>query len=225
LFNKQLNEVEMMQPKDFEEQLAKGTTTVAIKCKDAAVLVADMRASMGTLVASNHAKKVHQLNDFSAITIAGLVSDAQYIIDIMQAQIRLFELDRKRRPKISMIANLVKNMLYGQYRAYFPFFVQLIVGGWDNTGPHVFSFDMAGSLSEDDWFASGSGSPMAFGVLEADYKSDLTEKEGIKLALKALKSAIKRDTATGDGIRAVVVNEKGFKELTKEEIIEHGGAL
>jgi proteasome beta subunit len=214
-----------MQPKDFEEQLAKGTTTVAIKCKDAAVLVADMRASMGTLVASNHAKKVHQLNDFSAITIAGLVSDAQYIIDIMQAQIRLFELDRKRRPKISMIANLVKNMLYGQYRAYFPFFVQLIVGGWDNTGPHVFSFDMAGSLSEDDWFASGSGSPMAFGVLEADYKSDLTEKEGIKLALKALKSAIKRDTATGDGIRAVVVNEKGFKELTKEEIIEHGGAL
>ena len=214
-----------MQPKDFEEQLAKGTTTVAIKCKDSAVLVADMRASMGTLIASNHAKKVHQLNEFSAMTIAGLVSDAQYIIDIMQAQIRLFELDRKRQPKISMIANLVKNMLYGQYRAYFPFYVQLIVGGWDKTGPHVFSFDMAGSLSEDDWFASGSGSPMAFGVLEADYEDDLTEKEGIKLALKALKSAIKRDTATGDGIRAVVINGKGFKELTQEEIIEHGGAI
>ena len=77
-----------MQPTDIEKQLAKGTTTVAVKCKDCAILVADMRASMGTLVASDHAKKVHQLNDFSAITIAGLVSDAQYIIDIMQAQIR-----------------------------------------------------------------------------------------------------------------------------------------
>jgi proteasome beta subunit len=214
-----------MQPKDFEDQLAKGTTTVAIKCKDAAIMVADMRASMGTLVASDHAKKVHQLNDYSAMTIAGLVSDAQYIIDIMQAQIRLFELDRKRKPKTSMIANLVKNMLYGQYRAYFPFFVQLMVGGWDNTGPHIFSFDMAGSLSEDKWFATGSGSPLAIGVLEADYEDDMTEKEGVKLALKALKSAIKRDTATGDGIRAVVINSKGFKELTQEEIIEHGGAL
>ncbi|MBN1328956.1 MAG: proteasome subunit beta [Candidatus Heimdallarchaeota archaeon] len=215
-----------MQPNNIEEQLAKGTTTVAVKCKDCAILVADMRASMGTLVASDHAQKVHRLNDYSAITIAGLVSDAQYIIDIMQAQIRLFELDRKRRPKISMIANLVKNMLYGQYRSYFPYYVQLMVGGWDEkTGPHVYSFDMAGSISEDDWFSTGSGSPLAIGVLEALYEHNMTQKEGLKLALKALKAAIKRDTATGDGIRAVVIDNNGFKEFTKEEIIEHGGAL
>ena len=215
-----------MQPvNDIEKQLAKGTTTVGIKCKDCAILVADMRASMGTLVASDHAKKVHQLNDFSAITIAGLVSDAQYIIDIMQAQIRLFELDRKRKPKTSMIANLVKNMLYGQYRSYFPYYVQLIVGGWDKLGPHIFSFDMAGSLSEDDWFSSGSGSPMAFGVLEALYKENMSEDEGLKIALKALKAAIKRDTATGDGISAVIIDEKGFRQLSKEEIIKHGGEL
>lgn len=214
-----------MQPNNIEQQLAKGTTTVAVKCKDCAILVADMRASMGTLVASDHAKKVHRLNDYSAITIAGLVSDAQYIIDIMQAQIRLFELDRKRRPKTSMIANLVKNMLYGQYRQYFPFYVQLMVGGWDQTGPHIFSFDMAGSISEDDWMSTGSGSPLAIGVLEAMYEKDMTEKEGMKLALKAMKSAIKRDTATGDGIRAVVIDSKGFRELSKEDITEHGGAL
>jgi len=215
-----------MQPiNNVEEQLAKGTTTVALKCKDCAILVADMRASMGTLVASDHAKKVHQLNDFSAMTIAGLVSDAQYIVDIMQAQIRLFELDRKRKPKISMIANLVKNMLYGQYRSFFPFFVQLMVGGWDNLGSHIYSFDMAGSVSEDDWFSTGSGSPLAIGVLEAMYKANMTEKEGMELALKALKAAIKRDTATGDGISAVVIDNKGFRQLTKEEIIAHGGTL
>ncbi len=214
-----------MQPNNIEQQLTKGTTTVAVKCKDCAILVADMRASMGTLVASDHAKKVHQLNDYSAITIAGLVSDAQYIIDIMQAQIRLFELDRKRKPKTSMIANLVKNMLYGQYRQYFPFYVQLMVGGWDKAGPHIFSFDMAGSVSEDDWMSTGSGSPLAIGVLEVMYEKDMTEKEGMVLALKALKSAIKRDTATGDGIRAVVIDRKGFRELSKEDIIEHGGAL
>ncbi len=214
-----------MQPNNIEQQLTKGTTTVAVKCKDCAILVADMRASMGTLVASDHAKKVHRLNDYSAITIAGLVSDAQYIIDIMQAQIRLFELDRKRKPKTSMIANLVKNMLYGQYRQYFPYYVQLMVGGWDKTGPHIFSFDMAGSVSEDDWMSTGSGSPLAIGVLEVMYEKDMTEKEGMKLALKALKSAIKRDTATGDGIRAVVIDSKGFRELSKEDIIEHGGAL
>ncbi|MEA2070513.1 MAG: proteasome subunit beta [Asgard group archaeon] len=215
-----------MQPQsDIEKQLAKGTTTVALKGKDSVVLVADMRASMGTLVASDHAKKVHQLNDFSAMTIAGLVSDAQYIVDIMKAQLRLFELDRKRKPKISMIANLVKNMLYQQYRSYFPYFVQLIVGGWDKLGPHIFSFDMSGSLSEDDWFATGSGSPVAMGVLEALYDEDLSESEAIKLALKSLKAAIKRDTATGDGIRAVIIDEEGFKELSKEEIQKHGGEI
>ncbi|MBD3191479.1 MAG: archaeal proteasome endopeptidase complex subunit beta [Candidatus Heimdallarchaeota archaeon] len=214
-----------MQPQKIEEELKKGTTTVALKCKDCVVLVADMRASMGTLVASKTAKKIHQLNDYSAMTIAGLVSDAQYIVDIIQAQIRLFELDRKRRPKISMIANLVKNMLYGQYRSLFPFFVQLIVGGWDKTGAHIYSFDMAGSLSEEDWFASGSGSPMAFGVLEAMYEEGLSKKKGIELALTALKSAIKRDTATGDGIKAVVIDSDGFKELEKDEIKQYGGEI
>ncbi|MHA1738100.1 MAG: proteasome subunit beta [Candidatus Heimdallarchaeota archaeon] len=214
-----------MQPVDIEKQLLKGTTTVAIQCKDCAVMVADMRASMGTLVASDHAKKVHQLNDYSAMTIAGLVSDAQYIVDIMQAQIRLFELDRKRKPKTSMIANLVKNMLYNQYRAYFPYYVQLMVGGWDQTGPHIFSFDMAGSVSEDPWFATGSGSPVAFGVLQVLAEENMTEKEGLKVALKALKAAIKRDTATGDGIRAVVIDSKGFRELSQEEIKELGGTI
>ena len=218
-------EVEKLQPVDIEKQLMKGTTTVAIKCKDCAVMVADMRASMGTLVASDHAKKVFQLNDYSAMTIAGLVSDAQYIVDIMQAQIRLFELDRKRLPKTSMIANLVKNMLYGQYRAYFPYYVQLMVGGWDQTGPHVFSFDMSGSVSEDPWFSTGSGSPVAFGVLQALAEENMTEKEGLKVALKALKAAIKRDTATGDGIRAVVIDSKGFRELSQDEIKELGGAI
>ena len=82
---------------------------------------------------------------------------------------------------------------------------------------------MAGSLSEDDWFSSGSGSPIAFGVLETLYEKDMTEKEGLKVALKALKAAIKRDTATGDGIRAVVIDSKGFRELSKQEIIEHLG--
>jgi proteasome beta subunit len=213
-----------MQPQ-MDKELMKGTTTVAVKCKDCAVLVADMRASMNTLVASDHAKKIHQLNEYSAMTIAGLVSDAQYIVDIMQAQIRLFELDRKRKPKTSMIANLVKSMLYQQYRSYFPYYVQLIVGGWDKYGPHIFSFDLSGSLSEDDWFATGSGSPIAFGVLEALYEEKLSKDEGIELALKALKAAIKRDTATGDGIRAVVIDKDGFKELSKEEIIKHGGKL
>lgn len=195
-----------------------GTTTIALRIKDGVVVAADKRASMGTFVASKKAEKVHILNDFTVATIAGLVSDAQYLINLTRANINLYELARGYPPTSKMAGNLLASIMYEQYRQYFPYYVNMIVAGLDKEGPHVFNLDMAGGITDEDFASTGSGSLVAIGVLESTWKADLLEKDGIAIAIKALSTAISRDTATGDGMDVAVVNKKGVKRLKPEEV-------
>jgi len=194
-------------------QLVKGTTGLALKFANGIIIVADRRASMGTFVASKTAKKVHKLNEYTAMGIAGLVSDAQSLIDVMKAELRLYELENSFQPTIRVAGSLLATIIHGSYRRFQPYWVQLLVGGIDRRGSHIYVLDPSGSISEEDYFAIGSGTLLAIGVLEAMWKPDLTKAKAKELALTALKTAIGRDTATGNGIDGIIFS-------TKDEVAE-----
>ena len=195
-----------------------GTTTVALRFKGGIVAAADKRATMGSFVASKKAEKLHELNKFTVATIAGMVSDAQYLVNLTRANINLYELSRGYAPSTKMSGNLLASIMYEQYRSYFPYWVNMMVCGLDDEGPHVYTLDMAGGISDEDFASTGSGSMIAYGVLESSWKKNLPEAEGLKIAIIALTTAISRDAATGDGMDVVIVNKAGVKRLTPEEI-------
>ncbi|UCE13176.1 MAG: proteasome subunit beta [Candidatus Heimdallarchaeota archaeon] len=197
------------------EQLLKGTTGVALKYTDGMILVADRRASAGTFVASKHAKKLHKLNEYTGMGIAGLVSDAQTLIDVMKSELRLYELENGFDPSVKVAASLLATIIHGGFRRYTPWWVQLLVGGVDRRGSHVYVLDPSGSLSEEDYIAIGSGTLLAMGVLEASWKPDLTKAKAKEIGINALKMAIGRDTATGNGIDGLIfsVKEKAPEEF------------
>lgn len=197
-----------------------GTTTLALKYKGGVVVATDNRASAGYMVASPRAKKLHKLNDKTVMTIAGLVSDAQYLVKLLRAEIKLFELNRDREMPTSGVGNRLGSIMYQQFRTGFPFYVGLILAGFDSKGSQIFSFDGAGGLSEDPYASTGSGSPFAYGTLEALYEEDMSEAEAIKLGLLALRSAIIKDIATGDGMDLAVITKDGIRMLTKDEMKE-----
>jgi proteasome beta subunit len=201
---------------DKIERLKTGTTTVGIVYKDGVVLAAERKATMGYLVASKYAKKIMPLADYVAMTTAGAVGDAQALERYMKAEIRLYELAEERKMPVSAISYLLANILHS--RRFYPYFVQLLVGGYDEK-PQLFSFDPTGSIiKEDEYFSTGSGSVMALGVLEDKYKPGMTEDETVKLAVRSIKSAIERDIGSGgSGIDVCVVNKNGVKMLSDTE--------
>lgn len=207
-------------PDYLPPEVKHGTTTVALSFKDGVVMAADNRASAGYMVASPKAKKLHVLGKSTAMSIAGSVSDAQYLVKLMRAEINLYELNREREMPTRMIGNLLSNVLYGQYRSMFPYFIGPILAGVDEKGGHIYPMDIAGSMTEEPWASTGSGSPYAIGVMEAMWKPDLDAAEAKKVALLALRSAIKKDIATGDGMDLLVLTKDGVEKVTKEEIIE-----
>jgi len=196
----------------------RGTTTVGLVFRDGVVIAADKRASAGTFIASKKAQKIHPITDKIVFTISGLVADAQILVKWIRNYIRRISIERDRPPLVREVASVTSVLLHTNFRSLLPFLVHFIIGGIDQLGPHIFFLDHTGAAHEDKFMATGSGSPVAYGVLEANYREGIDEDEAVKLALRALRSAIRRDTATGDGIDLVVVKGDGLRFFKPEEI-------
>jgi len=200
-----------------ETGILKGTTTLGVVCKDGVILGTDTRATMGTYVASKHAKKVYQITDNLAMTIAGGVAIAQKVVEILQVNSRLYELEKNRPILVKSAARLVSNLLFQNREVGMPLPMQALVGGFDETGPHVFNLDPYGSLMEEKMVSTGACSPFAYGVLEAESKEDSSVQKMIPVVVRAVDAAMKRDVASGDSFDIVVIDGKGFRELSQEE--------
>jgi len=199
----------------INQLVLKGTTTIGLVCKNSVVLASDTRVTMGSYVAHKHGKKIYKIDDHLAMTISGGVADAQRTVDILKVNAQLYKLNMDRPMPVSSAARLIANLLFSS--RYAPLIAQVLIGGMDDTGPHVFSLDPFGSLTEEKCVATGSGSPIAYGILEDRFKENLSAKEVLPVIVKAVDSAMKRDTASGDSFNVAVIDVKGYRELTKEE--------
>ncbi len=194
------------------ERLGTGATAVGIKTKDSIVLAAEKRVSYGGFVMSKSAKKVFRIKDRYGMAFAGLFADIQTLKRVMEVQIHSYEIENMRPISVRSAARLLSVIMY-QYKT-FPFLSEVIFAGIDETGPHLYVMDALGSLIEDDYAAIGTGAPIAIGILESNYKKELSIEEAEKLAIKAIEAAISRDAVSGDGIDVVVISPKGSKEYT-----------
>jgi proteasome beta subunit len=211
-----LEKNEMINVNDAVNRLVlKGTTTIGVVCKNGVILASDTRVTAGFYVAHKHGKKIYRIDDHLAMTISGGVADAQRTVDVLTANAQLYKLNTGRPMPISSAARLIANLLFSS--RYAPLIAQVLIGGVDDTGQHVFSLDPFGSLTEEKCVATGSGSPIAYGVLEDKYKEDMSTKEILPVIVKAVDSAMKRDAASGDSFNVAVINDKGYQELTEEE--------
>jgi len=201
--------------KTIDEMAFKGTTTVGAISTNGVVLASDTRVTAGSLVIHKKGKKVYKVDDHIAMTISGLVADAQQTVEILKANSRLYRLQRKSPIPISSAARLVANMFFSNRLS--PFLAQIIIGGVDNTGPHLFMIDPFGSITEEKYVATGSGSPVAYGVLEEKFQEGLPLKEVLQIVVKSVNSAMKRDVASGDSYDVSVIDLNGYRELNDDE--------
>jgi proteasome beta subunit len=202
----------------YQESL-KGTTTAGLVFEEGVILASEMRATMGYMIATKKAKKIYQIADRIGMTTAGGVGDAQQLARLMTVECSLYEIRRGRPMTVGAAATLLSNILNNN--RYYPYYVQLLVGGVDERGPNLFAVDALGGASrEEELVATGSGSPMAYGVLEDRYRKGMKEEEAVALAVRGVRAAIKRDAGSGEGIHVVVITKDSYREITDQEITE-----
>ncbi|USS40324.1 archaeal proteasome endopeptidase complex subunit beta [Thermococcus aggregans] len=187
-----------------------GTTTVGIKLKDGVVLAADTQASLDHMVETLNIKKILPITDRIAITTAGSVGDLQALARMLEAEARYYQFTWGRPMTAKAMANLLSNIL--NESKWFPYMVQIIIGGYVEE-PTLASLDPLGGLIFDNYTATGSGSPFAIAILEDGYKEDMAIEEAKELAIRAVRTAGKRDVYTGERkIQVVTITKDGMKE-------------
>ena len=200
---------------NVEEKILHGTTTVGIKAKDGVILCADMRASAGYFIANNNTMKIQKIDEHAGMTMAGGVADAQNITDILRYHANLHRIEKQEPIPIKSLTRLT-SLIFHQNRGY-PFIADILVGGYDKTGPDLYNIDMFGSVEKKTFVTTGSGSPVAYGLMEEEYHDNLSVEDAKIIALRAVKAAITRNIGTGDGINIAILDKDGFRLLTKEQ--------
>ena len=194
--------------------LPTGATVVGIKCSDGTVVATDSLITWGTLTLSEKGIKAFKLTDTIVLASAGLTSDYQMLVNRLKAMIKLYELNQKKTISVRALSKMIANTLYS--RRMMPLYVQTVVVGVDDEGPQLYTLDMGGSLIPDEFTAAGSGTRTAYGVLENEYRPDLTVKEAEKIAVEAVKAAIARDIQSGGSIRIMTVTKDGINERVED---------
>ena len=200
---------------NVQEKILHGTTTVGIKATDGVILCADMRASAGYFIANNNTMKIQKIDEHAGMTMAGGVADAQNITDILRYHANMHRIQKHESISIKSLTRLT-SLIFHQNRGY-PFIADILVGGYDNAGPALYNIDMFGSAEKKNYVTTGSGSPVAYGLLEEEYHDDLTVEEAKVIALRSVKAAIIRNIGTGDGINIAIIDKNGFRLLTKDQ--------
>ncbi len=194
----------------MSEYYLPGATTVGIVCKEGVILASERRVTYGYFVMSKSGKKVFKIAEKVGAACAGIVADMQILTREVSAYLNLYSYEREQSVTVRTAAKLMGSMLFE--RRYFPYLAQTIVGGIDETGAKLFVLDPLGSVIEDKFTAVGSGSEIAMGLLETDYKDGMSIEEGKGLVRKAVKAASARDIGSGDGLDMLIITSSGVRE-------------
>ncbi|MGB9733047.1 MAG: proteasome subunit beta [Conexivisphaera sp.] len=190
-----------------------GTTTVGLIFNGGVVLATDKRVTMGYFIAHRQGRKIYQIDDHLGITISGVVADAQAVIDVLRYGAKQYRVEQGRPMPVRSAASMAANLFFS-YRL-FPLIADVLIGGFDGS-PGLYNIDFFGAMSSEKYVSTGSGSPVAYGVLESGYREGLSEDDAVSLAVKAVHYAMKRDSASGDGIDAVILDARGYREVDQE---------
>lgn len=183
-----------------------GATAVGLTFSNGVILAAEKRVSYGNFVINKHTRKIFSVTDSVGAACAGMIADMQVLVRQVEALAKIRRLETRRNVAPNSIAKLMSVIMFE--RRFFPLLTQVIVGGV-NTKSQIYTLDPLGSVLPDDYAAVGTGAEMALGVLDSEYKSSLTAEQSKELVLKAIRSSIQRDSASGDGIDLLVITKGG----------------
>ncbi|HSG83851.1 MAG: proteasome subunit beta [Nitrosopumilus sp.] len=190
-----------------------GATAVGITFDGGVVFASEKRIAFGNFLVSKSTKKTFPITSKVGATCAGLVADMQILTLQISALAKIRKMELKRDVPPNTVAKMMSNMMYE--RRYFPLLTQVIVGGVVDK-PIMYTLDPLGSVLPDEYAAVGTGAEMALGVLDPQFKSNMSKDEAVDLAKRAVRAAALRDSASGDGLDVLVITKDGIEEFTEE---------
>jgi len=193
-----------------------GTTTLAFKFQHGVIVAVDSRASSGSYISSQTAKKVIEINPYLLGTMSGGAADCYYWERVLAMQCRIYALRNRQRISVAAASKLLVNLVQG-YRGM-GLSMGTMICGWDSKGPGLYYVDDNGTRLTANMFSTGSGSNYAYGVMDSGYRYDLTVPEAYELARRAIFHATHRDAYSGGSVNMYHMKETGWIKVCQDDV-------
>jgi 20S proteasome subunit beta 1 len=188
-------------------EVSTGTTIMAVQFDGGVVLCADSRVSTGAYVANRASDKIAQLHDHIWCCRSGSAADTQALTDYVKHYLAQLAVETGRLPEVKVAAHLMRRLCYENKDNLM---AGVIIGGWDPVnGGSVFNIPLGGACIPMPFAIGGSGSTFIYGLVDSEYKENMTQDEAVALVKKAVSHAMARDGSSGGVIRTCVVTEEG----------------
>ncbi|KAJ2801606.1 proteasome core particle subunit beta 2 [Coemansia guatemalensis] len=187
-----------------------GTTIVGIIYKDGVILGADTRATNGPIVSDKNCRKIHYLAPNMYCCGAGTAADTDSTTNMISSQLALHSLNTGREARVVTAMTMLKQYLF-RYQGHVG--AALVLGGYDTSGPHLFTIHPHGSTSELPFTTMGSGSLAAMSVFESRWRSGLSRDEGVELVKDAIEAGIFNDLGSGSNVDVCVITRGNVEYL------------
>jgi 20S proteasome subunit beta 5 len=199
-------------------QFNHGTTTLAFKFQHGVIVAVDSRATAGNWIASQTVKKVIEINPFLLGTMAGGAADCSYWERVLARQCRVYELRNKERISVAAASKLLANIVYN-YKGM-GLSMGTMICGWDKKGPGLYYVDSDGTRLTHPMFSVGSGSTYAYGIMDSDYKYDMSVEDAYDLGQRAIYHATHRDAYSGGVVNMYHMKETGWIKVSQNDVFK-----
>ena len=193
-----------------------GTTTLAFVFRSGILVSVDSRASMGKYIGSSNVKKIIHINDDLIGTMAGGAADCFFWERNLGTICHLYELQNNHRISVSGASKIFANIIYKYKNSGLSIGAMII--GWDQIGPGLFYVDSEANRIKTKMISIGSGSTFAYGILDSNYKWNLTIRESIELGRSAIYHAAFKDAYSGGKINSYLIRKTGWIKICSEDI-------
>jgi proteasome alpha subunit len=204
---------------EYARQMVKnGSTSIGLVTSDAVIL--GVVKPSAPLMVSESSKKIFEIDDHIAMVSSGSLADARSLAEMARVKAQINRVTYNEPISVSTLSKHIcdKKHIVTQYAGVRPYGVGLLIGGVDETGPKLYETEPSGTMIEWKAQSIGRGVDKAKKILTTEYREGMTETEGSKLVVKALKSAEK--DAENDSIEIVVVKRSGIKFTSGKAIGE-----
>lgn len=188
-----------------------GTTTLAFVFKEGMVVAVDSRATAGSYICSQTVNKVIEINRYLLGTMAGGAADCYYWETLTGLYAKKYELENNKRISAAAASMYLSNSIH-QYKG-----MGLSMGtmfcGYDENGPKIYYVTDTGARIENGVFSVGSGSTIAYGILSARYRFDMTKEEALSLGKDAIFHAGHRDAYSGGSVNLYFMDQDGWEKI------------
>ena len=207
----------ILQVEYAEKTIRLGSASIGLVCKDSVVIIADKRQK-DRLIVGESANKIYEIDEHIIVVSAGITSDARVLIEKARVLAQQHRVTYDSEPNTEAIVRDIADIKqqFTQYGGARPFGVSMMFGGI-NGKPVLYTTDITGNYLKYKANAIGENDEKIRKLLREKYKSGMSSKEGIKLALDIFKEVQGSDYEV-DRFDVCVLSEGSIKRLSGKDI-------